>query len=293
MKKLVHRITTLGIIIASLVIMVTPVHADYIGGITVSFIPSEQQITETSATLQATISSQIEMPVQFQVLVGSSPSQITQTLMPTLTPASVNQGLVPGEIKKLSIPFTGLVKNTTYYFIVKNNATGTQSPVWNFTTQGGTGAPLTSPTTIIDTSTNPYAQPDTLQQPVSDTISDKGIVPKCGRTQNDAGTIPDNELRMCTADDFFLLVANVIQYALIIFGPILAMVVMFAGAMILWLNWSSDPTEEIKTQIKKYWGILVNAGIGVFIIVIAWVLVATLIKELGVKPEFVLLDLFN
>jgi len=80
---------------------------------------------------------------------------------------------------------------------------------------------------------------------------------------------------------------------LIIIGPIIAVVVMFSGAMILWLNYDSDPTAEIEKQKKKYFGILGRAAIGLGIVLIAWVLVATLIKELGVKPEFVLLDLFN
>ena len=68
---------------------------------------------------------------------------------------------------------------------------------------------------------------------------------------------------------------------------------MFAGAMVLWLNYNSDPTEEITKQKKKYIGILTRAAIGIFIVMIAWVLVATVLKELGVKQEYVLLDLFS
>lgn len=128
---------------------------------------------------------------------------------------------------------------------------------------------------------------------MQDTISDKGIVPKCGRTQNAAGTIPDKELEMCKYQDFMQLITNIIQYALIIIGPIIAMICMFSGAMILWLNYNSDPTTGIQKQIKYYWGILVRAIIGLFIIMIAWVIVATVIKELGVKPAFVLLDVFS
>lgn len=266
--------------------------ADYVGGITILFKPSDQQVTETSATLKATVSANLEMPVQFQVIGGTNPAQMNKVIEPTLEPASVNQELVPGETKILTIPFTGLVKNTTYHFIVKNNATGTISPVWNFTTKGGTNGVPQSAMTIFDTESSPYADPGSFE-PVTDTISDKGIVPKCGRTQNEAGTLPASETRMCTANDFMQLIANVIQYALIIIGPIIAIVIMGAGAMIIWLNWSSDPTQEIKDQIKKYWGILVNACIGIGIILIAWVLVATIIKELGIKPEFILLDLFS
>ncbi len=270
----------------------TPSPANYVGGISIYFNPADQKVDETSATLKATVSVQIEMPVAFQVLSGSSPSKIDRVYTPILQPISANSGLVPGEVKTFTIPFTSLTKGTTYYFIVKNIATGTQSPVWNFTTKGGTQPLPESAMTIFDATTDPYGDPGSFK-PVEDTISEKGIVPKCGRTQNAAGTIPKKELEMCTYKDFMQLIANVIQYALIIIGPIIAIVCMYAGAMIIWLNWQSDPSQQIEGQIKKYQGILVRAAIGVGIILIAWVLVATVIKELGVKPEFVLLDLFS
>ncbi len=271
---------------------ILPGQSNYVGGISISFKPSDQIVNEDSAVIKATISVQLNMPADFQVLSGISPSQISQSFTPILQPVSVNQGLVPGEVRTFSIPFSGLAKGTTYYFVVKNNATGTQSPVWNFTTKGGTTQAPTSAMTVYDTASGPYADPGSFA-PVADTISDKGIVPKCSRTQNEAGTIPPEEIRMCSYKDFIQLVTNVIQYALIIIGPIIAVVVMFAGAMILWLNYDSDPTAKIEAQKKKYFGILGRAAIGLGIVLIAWVLVATLIKELGVKPEFVLLDLFN
>ncbi len=264
----------------------------YIGGMTMSFNPADQILYETSAVLKGTVSVQLEMPVSLEVFTGSSPSQIDKSYIPTLQPVSANIGMVPGEVKTFLVPFTGLTKGTTYYFMVRNTATGTQTPVWNFTTKGGTGPIPQSAMTIYDAVTSPYAEPGTFQ-PVTDTISDKGIVPKCGRTQNADGTIPDKELEMCTYKDFMQLVANVIQYALIIIGPIILLVCVSAGVMIIWLNWQSDPTQEIKDQIKKYYGILVRAVIGLFIIMIAWVIVATVIKELGIKPEFVLLDVFS
>jgi hypothetical protein len=264
----------------------------YLGGMTVYFKPSDQIIGETSATLKGTVSVQLEMPVIIQVLSGVSLTQVDKVYSPILQPVSSNMAMVPGETKTFTIPLVGLTKGTTYYFLVKNIATGTQSSVLNFTTDGGTGPIPQSALTIYDETTSPYAAPGSFE-PVTDTISDKGIVPKCGRTQNAEGTIPPEELRMCTYKDFMQLIANVIQYALIIIGPIIAIVCMYAGAMIIWLNYNSDPTAEIMAQIKKYYAILVRAAIGLFIIMIAWVLVATVIKELGVKPEFVLLDVFS
>lgn len=264
----------------------------YLGGMSLWWPPEEQVVNETDATLKAHLSAQLQMPVQIEVLSGLSTTQIDHSFTPTLQPASMNMGLEPGEVKTFEVPFTGLVKGTTYYFLVKNNATGTQSPVWNFTTKGGTSPIPQSSTTIYDAETSPYADPGT-GGPVIDTISDQGIVPHCGRTQNADGTVPDNETKMCTYADFMQLIANVIQFALIIIGPIIAIIVMFAGAMVLWLNYNSDPTEEITKQKKKYIGILTRAAIGIFIVMIAWVLVATVLKELGVKQEYVLLDLFS
>ena len=264
----------------------------YLGGMTLWWPAEDQVVNETDATLKAHISAQLSMPVQIEVLSGLSTTQIDHSFTPTLQPASMNMGLEPGEIKTFEVPFTGLVKGTTYYFLVKNNATGTQSPVWNFTTKGGTSPIPQSSTTIYDAQTSPYADPGT-GGPVIDTISDNGIVPRCGRTQNADGTVPDTETAMCTYANFMQLIANIIQFALIIIGPIIAIIVMFAGAMVLWLNYNSDPTEEITKQKKKYIGILTRAAIGIFIVMIAWVLVATVLKELGVKQEYVLLDLFS
>lgn len=269
-----------------------PFQSSYAGGMTITWNPDNQIVEETSAVLKGTVSVQLEMPVKLQVLSGVSPTQINKVYVPILSPVSPSIIMIPGEVKTFTIPFDNLTKATTYYFIIKNTETGQQSPVLNVTTKGGTSSLPESSTTIFDNQTSPYADPGSFK-PVGDTVSDKGIVPKCGRTQNAAGTIPPKELEMCTQEDFMQLVANVIQYALIIIGPIIAVVVMFAGAMILWLNYSKDPGPAIESEINKYKAILVRAIIGVFIIMIAWVLVATLIKELGVKPEFVLLDLFS
>lgn len=266
--------------------------SSYIGGISMWFNPSDQKVNEDSASLRATISAILDMPADFEVLAGSSPSKISISFKPVLEPPTTNVGLVAGDVRTMVIPFNGLSKGTTYYFLIKNNATGTQSPLWNFTTKGGTTPAPESEMTIFDAESSHYGDPGGFE-PLKDTISDKGIVPKCGRTQNEAGTIPVKETRMCAYEDFMQLVSNVIQYALIIIGPIIAIVVMYAGAMIIVLNTKKDPTGQIMEQIHKYYNMLTGAAIGVGIILIAWVLVATIIKELGVRPEFVLLDLFN
>ena len=268
--------------------------AAYVGGMNLLFKPADQVVGETTATLKGTVSVQIGMPVQLRVYSGVNSNNLDQLYTPTLMPPVTvgTSGLAPGEVKTFDIPFTGLVKGTTYYFLIKNTATGTQSPVWNFTTKGGTTPIPQSATTVYDSQTNPYANPGT-GAPVIDTISDKGIVPQCGRSQNAKGTVPVEQTAMCTKKDFMQLIANVIQYFLIIIGPIIAVVVMFSGAMVLWLNYQSDPTNEIQEQKKKYIGILTRAAVGLFIVMIAWVLVATIIKALGVKPEFVLLDVLS
>jgi hypothetical protein len=133
----------------------------YVGGMHLTFNPADQVVAETTATLKGTVSVQIPMPVQLRVISGLNPSSLDQLYTPTLMPTIGTSGLTPGEVKTFDIPYTGLAKGTTYYFLVKNMATGTQSPVWNFTTKGGTTPIPQSSTTVYDATTNPYADPGT------------------------------------------------------------------------------------------------------------------------------------
>jgi hypothetical protein len=53
--------------------------------------------------------------------------------------------------------------------------------------------------------------------------------------------------------DFMQLIANIIQYFLIIIGPIIAVVVMFSGAMVLWLNYQAIQQKNRRAKEKVYW----------------------------------------
>lgn len=263
----------------------------YAGGVSVLFPPNDQTITENSAVLKGTVSTQIEMPyVSLSIVSGTSPSQLGNEQILSLVPITQNQGMIPGEVKNFTVEFTGLTKGATYYFALRNKISNTTSSPIYFTTKGGTPGANVDPTggsPIYDEETYPYNAPDPVG-PVEDTISDKGIVPDCGRT---SGT--DAQKAMCGYKQFLELIANVIRYALIIIGPIVAIIAMFSGAMIMFLGSKSDPSMDVMNKLRQYKAWFFRAGIGLLIILSAWIIVATILRELGVKPEYVLLDLFS
>jgi hypothetical protein len=89
------------------------------------------------------------------------------------------------------------------------------------------------------------------------------------------------------------LISNILKYALIIFGPIVAVLVLYSGFVIIWLGKIPDPTAEQMQMLRNAKARLVKIGIGIAIILSAWVFIATITRELGVKSSYSLLDLFN
>ncbi len=248
-----------------------------LNGVTLNF-QGTYTITDTTA----------DVPVRISVLQDNNVN-LSVYLAPVGTSFSVGQSLINQIIKpnapvNTKISFIGLIAGKTYYFSIKNNITGVYSDPIQFTTTGGKNNNGGSIGVVGDNLQNgiPDASPA-----VTDTISDKGIVPKCGRTAT------DETGRMCTFKDFMQLIANVIQFGLIMIGPIVAILAMYAGAMIIWLGKIPDPTAEQSQRLRDAKKVLVRAAIGLVIIVTAWTMISTILIELGVQKGYILLDIFS
>lgn len=270
------------------------------GGLTVSFPPQLQVITDTSAELRGQVSVNLAMPIDLSVVFGpkGSPLGNEQQLLSvpaTVTPPSA--GLEPGVIKPVTVIFSGLAKGQTYQFAIKNKTTNQLGEPLEFTTTGGTekGGVITYTGGLFPYTPAPGTGTGSASGPTefTDTISDKGIVPKCGRIQNEQGTVPASELRMCDANDFMQLIENVFLYGLTLLGIFVTCIAIYSGAMTIWLGRLHDPTAEQRAALTSSSGRLVRVVIGLVIIVFAWVLVATLFTTLGVKSQYSLLDIVS
>ncbi|NBV42657.1 hypothetical protein EBR96_07820, partial [bacterium] len=203
------------------------------------------------------------------------------------------QGLKAGADATGTLVFSGLTAGTTYNFVIRNKVTNTVSEPVRFTTPTADGQ---KSYVSYANGAYDYLPSGGYDAPVGDgvvedTISDSGIVPKCGRTPGPG--IPVTETVPCGYKDFLQLIANVIKYALIILGPIIAIIFIYSGFTIMIYGKIPDPTQEQKAILKGAKQRLVRIAIGLLIILSAWVAIATITRELGVKEEYTLLDVFT
>lgn len=250
------------------------------GGISVVFPREQQVITETSAEIHGIASALIIIPVELSFVSGVSGSPLgnQQQLF--------SKVMYPGETMPVVMNFTGLTPGTAYYFVLRNSKTNTASRAIYFTTPGG----ATNERAMFAGQRigGNDAPPEVA---FTDTVSDTGIVPKCGRTAN--ADVPLGETRMCGYQDILQLAANVINFIFILIVPVVAGITMYTGAMLIIYGKKSDPTGAVMDKLKGYRTRLFNIGGGVIIILFAWTFIAMILRELGVKPNYILLDLFN
>ena len=255
------------------------------GGLYVAFPPGQQNITPTSATLTGVVSVGYTMPVRLSYVWAKqgSPFSNETSLINMISP-----GMMVGSTQNITLSMTGLTPGTTYQFAMENKVSNTLSSTLQFTT------PTTGSANSLDGTTTTANQAPPATPPVVDTISGTGIVPSCGRTPGNPGVTTSgpggDQTRMCTLDDFIVLIGNIFKYAIIILGPIVAIVAMYAGAMIIWLKKLPDMNSDQMASLQKYKTLLVRVAVGVLIILSAWILIATIIRELDVKPNYSLLD---
>lgn len=255
-----------------------------VGGATVSFPSSDQKLSKTTADFKGIVSVTIPMDVELSYLFAKADEPFTQEQQ------VLNKiRMVPGVNQSININLQGLTEGTRYQFVIKNKtANKTSSPI-QFTTPGG----ATNETALFAGNRIGGNLASESFTTLADDVSDKGIVPKCGRTQDPNFPIPESETYPCDANNFFELIGNVIKYGLIILGPIVALIVIYSGLTIIILSSSNDPTGNIKKRISTEKARLAKIALGVAVILSAYLIIATIVRELGVKDSYHMLDLFN
>lgn len=277
--------------IVAIGVMMVMVSFAYANNLTFTFLPGQQAITETSAELRGIVSTQLPTTISLDAYAGIAGKLFDKKIK--ITTPSDGEILTPEVPRQIILSFTGLNSGTTYTFFIRDKVSGQNSNVFSFIAQSGTPVTPATITPFSGINTIGVQDPgssgasDTFEE-YQDTISDKGIVPRCSLTE---GT--DTEKKMCGFDDFMLLISNVIQYGLIILGPIVAIIAMWSGAQIIWLGKMPDKNSEQMQAFNNAKQRLVRIAIGLFIILIAWTIIATILNELGVKKEYILLDIFS
>lgn len=248
-----------------------------VGGVSIMF-GSDYVITETKADIPVTVSVRVKRPVTLSVAlstVGTSLGDPKQVM---------NMTVEPGKPKTFALHFTDLSPGQTYYFSLRNDANGTYSDPVKFVTMGGGVTNGGSIGGYLDDPRN-GVPPDLSSG--ADYNPDSQLVPKCGRTDGE-GT------KMCTFDDLMTLVKNVIGFGLRVVIPIIATVsLLFAGATIIILGKVPDKTSAQSEALRRAKQTAIRIAIGTFIILTAWTVVSTILIELGVKHQYILLDIFS
>ena len=263
--------------------------------VSISYPPASQVIGSTTAKIVGNVKTTIAIPVKLSYvwgLVASPMGNETQLINLTM--------VQPTATTPITLSFTNLTPATSYQFAIKNLILNTVSVPLQFTTLNANGTPVSGASTplVYGGALFPYAPNAALGGSVTaqavafqDNTPATGIVPVCGRTALVPGF--PNSQNMCGYNDFLQLISNVLHYAIVILGPIIACIILYSGAMIIWLSGSSDPTGQMKKDIKKHGMRLLQVLVGILIILLAWVIVATILRELGVKANYSFLDLLS
>lgn len=249
-----------------------------VAGVTVSFPAAKQVVEKNRAEIRGIVSVNLPLAVDLSYVssAAGSPLQNEQNL--------IAKQMVPGSNQEVTLTFNGLASGKSYQFAIRNKVTNSMSKPFGFTTPGGT----TNETALFEGM--PVGDPGSAGSftEMPDTISDKGIVPRCGLTKGPGVTA--EEEKMCGYADFLQLISNIVTYGLILIGPVIAVMAMYSGAMIIILGKNSDPTGDISRQLASHKARLVKIAIGIAIMLMSYVIISTIIRELGVKKEYQLLD---
>ncbi len=159
-----------------------------------------------------------------------------------------------------SVPTTGTGETGANGDSTNNTATGTGNSASSGSTTGSTttgsnsGAPLFNAT--------------------QENLLSGGLVPDCGYNiktiSNSGGTG-----RMCGLADIITLIQNIIEYIFILVLPIVAIVFAYVGYLYL----TSGGNTAKHTQAKEA---MTNLGIGILIILAAWLIIKSVLTTLGV-----------
>jgi hypothetical protein len=186
-------------------------------------------------------------------------------------------------------------KKYFYKFIDTDTNRKFETPFYSFETPGippATSQPVTVPTApAYDPDAdngvliNNYQLPINIGEPTGDVtseVSDPGTLVPCGKRSDQSNP----EDAHCGFNHLLILFGNVIDYLLILLVPLTALTCIYTGVQMI-LH------RKIPADLVKYKNNLMRIGIGVAVMLLAWTIIATILKTL-VGPDasrFILLDI--
>lgn len=234
-----------------------------------------------------------KIPVKFSVYIGTSTSNFTAHQSFDLT--NTFQGNPPSS--PWVAGFTDLKPDTTYYILVKddinkNPDTSQIGSVYSFKTLPAGAS--TSSQSVTDKPSPAFTDNDgkggLFSYVYNTQTGNPGGLNYNLSTESDQGLVPcraeEGIESRCGFRDLMTLIGNIINFALVLILPIIAILAVVIGVMMI--SNRSNPTKliELKNQATK---IL----IGVMVILLSWVLVANILNVvLGDEAKrYILLDL--
>jgi hypothetical protein len=252
----------------------------------------------TTATLDDVLSPVQDIPnAQLYVFFGTSADTLVQ-----------GERLTSSVLKK-SIPipfiyqFEDLKTGTTYFYKVRDigrvlditavksfktsgTKSGTENPIDPKNPSIGGDPYVFDPNAQTGIFGN-YSYPTDLSEPDSGSGGDrsydgKPLVP-CGKKSDQGG-----EDATCRFKHVIILFNNIINYMLVLMVPIIALISIYVGIMMIVKRQVPAELLALKDKFSRI-------GIGILVMFLAWVLVATLLKTLvnDESSAFILLDLVN
>ena len=252
-----------------------PSNSTLSGAFNISFPSADQVITETSVTLSGAIVALARVSVNLGISYGTSPSLMTQT-----GAVYSNPSLASGAEDTFTYTMSNLTPGTGYYFQFRDLTRNTNSELLYVKTKGGNGmggSAQYGAQVITDGASTPTSFDSGVI--VEDPFEETGIVP-CATSTNTA---------MCGFQDFLKLIANIIDYTLILLVPATAAVCVYAGVSFIV---SRGDLAKLKVAKDR----LVRVLIAMAVIMLAWAVVAGIYKSLIPEDQldkYILLDVLN
>ncbi len=250
---------------------------------------------KNSAILSGVLSPLKNIPqARIYVYLGTSQNSLQQEKSLFSSPTINLEPLIP---RPFYFSFENLQPGTKYFYQVRDDARNINvSNVMSFITKGplnpnnpiepiDNNGPYFDPNAQSGLFGN-YSYPTNLGEPDSsgdgrELFDGKPLVP-CGKS-TDTG-----DDATCRFKHVIILINNIINYLLVLMVPAIAGVCIYVGAMMIIKRGIPAELTKLKDRLK-------NIGIGVLVMLFAWILVATLLKAL-VRDEssaFILLDLLD
>lgn len=228
---------------------------------------------EYSAQFKGTLSTTLNMYVGLDLYIGENPA-VFERVYPTMFPRTL---IMANSVHMIEFIKDKLQPGTTYYYKIKEktkNFDATQ--VGQFTTPGVRPAP-TQPVVIQPFDPNAatgfinYEYPTQLGEPVGDIAAPVEDVPTlvpCGKL-SDRGTVDE----YCNFGHLGILVGNVIRFMLAMLIPLTALACVYTGVQMI-------IHRTIPEELVKYKSRLLKIVVGLAIMLLAWTIVATVMKAI-------------